>query len=554
VKTLFLLTSLLLLQQRPIGATIEGQVVRAGTTQALRESRILLTKVGGRLADSIVASTDADGRFAIANIPSGKWRVFADHDDYARAEYGQRNVTQPGSPVDLVEGQRLSNVTLALTPLGVMTGRITNREGLPVPRVFVRALKSTYAQGERKLTMFKETQSNDLGEYRLFGLTPGLYFVSAAPYRTPEIRDNAYIVPTAPGLDRFGEGWSQMTLGPRLNSGSPFHPFALTGEKYAEVFFPGTTDSQSARPVDVQPGAVVRGIDLNTVILSPVTGHRLTVQLVDASGQSVRNARWSITVAGYGITPSIRNGETATGGFEVQDLSPGRYNVSSAISVGTTVTMWGSKVIEVREGTFDDVRLVLTAPIVLPGRVIGMSASLKDASIVLRPPSGGGPPIQPDGSFSIVNVRPGDYELALTGAPPNFYISSVKLGNVDVTAGLQLASAPQQSLDVVISPNAGVVDGTVIDNAGQGASAVTVVLIPESPRRSRIDLYRVASSDTAGRFRLEGIVPGNYKVFLWESIEENSWQDPDVLRIYEDQGKPVRINDASRETIQLSIP
>jgi hypothetical protein len=256
VKTLFLLISLLLVQQRPIGASIEGQVVRAGTTQTLRESRILLTKVGGRLADSIVASTDADGRFAIANIPSGRWRVFADHDDYVRGEYGQRSITQPGSPVELVEGQRLGNLTLSLTPVGVITGRITNRNGLPVPRVFVRALKSTYTQGERKLTMVKETQSNDLGEYRLFGLTPGLYFVSAAPYLTPEIRDSVYVVPTAPGLDRPGEGRTQMTIGALLNAGAPFHPFALTGERYAEVFFPGTTDSQGARPVDVQPAAV----------------------------------------------------------------------------------------------------------------------------------------------------------------------------------------------------------------------------------------------------------------------------------------------------------
>jgi hypothetical protein len=235
-------------------------------------------------------------------------------------------------------------------------------------------------------------------------------------------------------------------------------------------------------------------------------------------------------------------------------LPPGRYNISGGIVAGASVTMSGSKVIEVREGNnFDDVRIVLAALIELRGRVSGMPALLKDATVVLRPSSGGGPPIQSDGSFSILNVRPGDYELALTGAPPNFYISSVKLGNVDVTSGLHLTSAPQPPLDVVISPNAGIVEGTVLDSTGRSVSAATVVLVPESSRRSRSDLYRAASSDTAGRFRLEGIVPGNYKVFAWEGIEENSWQDPDVLRIYEDQGKALRITDGSRETIQLSI-
>jgi hypothetical protein len=150
-------------------------------------------------------------------------------------------------------------------------------------------------------------------------------------------------------------------------------------------------------------------------------------------------------------------------------------------------------------------------------------------------------------------VRPGDYEFALTGAPPNYYVASAKMGNTDVSANLHIDAAAVQPLTIVISPNAGIIDGRVLDSAQRPSPGTTVVLVPEPSRRKRFDLYRTAATDTTGRFHLEGIIPGNYKVFAWETIEENSWQDPDVIRLYEDQGKPVRINDASRETMELSV-
>ena len=554
MKTFVLALSLLVLQQQSNTAAVQGRVIRAGTSEPLGGSRILLTKVGGRLADSIVATSDALGHFSIANIPPGTYRVFADRDDYVRAEYGQRGLSRPGSPITLAVGQHVDNMDLALIPTGAITGRITNQAGVPVPKVYVRSFKAAYAQGERTMTLVQETQSNDLGEYRLFGLTPGIYFVSAAPYTAPQIRNGTYIVPTPPSLDSFGEGQGMSSLTGLLSSGARIHPLALTGDSYAQVYYPGTLDAQGAKPIDLSPGATVPGVDLHTMLAPRVTGFRVSGQFVaGATGQNASAVRWILGSPGLGLP--IREGNSPAGAFEIADVPPGRYVITGVVggSGSLEVSLTGSSTIEVSAGNLDSIRIPITAPINLSGRATGWTPELSAAAITVRPRSGG-PPIRPDGTFSIPNVRVGDdYALTLTGAPSNYYIASAKIGDLDVTENLHLGTAPTQPLLIVLSSNAGIMEGTVLDGSRRPAAGAVIVLVPELSLRKQFDLYRVAASDTAGRFHIQGIVPGNYKVFAWEDIEENAWQDPEVIRIYEGQGKPVRINDASHEILELSL-
>ena len=68
-----------------------------------------------------------------------------------------------------------------MTPTGAISGRILNRYGEPVGNANVQALRYTYQEGRRTLTPIQTTRSNDLGEYRLFWMTPGQYVISAQP-------------------------------------------------------------------------------------------------------------------------------------------------------------------------------------------------------------------------------------------------------------------------------------------------------------------------------------------------------------------------------------
>jgi hypothetical protein len=245
--SLFVLSLLAVMQLSP-GAVVKGVAVRAGTTEPVAGARILLTKIDGKLNDSIATRADDRGRFSIANVPAGRYRIFADRDDFVRAE---------GQPIAVEATQTPRDLQLSMTPSGVITGRVVDQFNDPVAKVYVRAVKN-----ERAF----EAPTNDLGDFRIFGLPPGSYLVSAAPYLAPRIQDGRYIVPTPPAPDSPGEGQGMMQLAGLLRTGDFIHPMALSAEPYARVFYPGTTDQSAARPVDVQPGAIVSSINFRTLV------------------------------------------------------------------------------------------------------------------------------------------------------------------------------------------------------------------------------------------------------------------------------------------------
>ena len=81
----------------------------------------------------------------------------------------------------------------------------------------------------------------------------------------------------------------------------------------------------------------------------------------------------------------------------------------------------------------------------------------------------------------------------------------------------------------------------------------TVVLVPEPPFRNRLDLYDVKATDSAGRAHLTDIAPGDYRIFAWDDIPADAWQDPDFIRPYESRGMPVHVSEGSQENIELKV-
>jgi protocatechuate 3,4-dioxygenase beta subunit len=111
--------------------------------------------------------------------------------------------------------------------------------------------------------------------------------------------------------------------------------------------------------------------------------------------------------------------------------------------------------------------------------------------------------------------------------------------------GLHLLGQPRDELVVVLGTNPGTLEGRVVDVRQQPVAAATVVLIPDGGIRFRVD-HKFTSTDASGRFQMQSIPPGDYKVFAWEEVERGDWQDPDFVRDYESLGKPVRIEEGGK--------
>jgi hypothetical protein len=229
--------------------SVSGQVTDASTKTPVTEARVLLARTDGPLGESIAARTNEQGRFSMANVPAGTYRVFALDPDYLRKEHASSIVVAEGKPV--------ANISIAMTRTAVIAGRVTNEHGDPAPNVFVRAWT--------QMGQVAEAKTNDLGEYRLFGLEPGTYTISAERYLPPRIDGTFYLGPTPPCPDCMGEGEFRQQVAALLKAGAYVDPRVILGRSYPMVYFPAATDREGATPVNAPSGVVTSGIDLRLV-------------------------------------------------------------------------------------------------------------------------------------------------------------------------------------------------------------------------------------------------------------------------------------------------
>ena len=161
-------------------ATIEGQVFNALGGTPLRKATITLNRQNSGPMPSgartnYAATTDASGRYSITGVEPGAYRVNANHTGFLSMQYNARRPEGPGTALDLGRAQKMTGVDFRLTPHGVVSGKITDEDGDPVEGVQVQIMRLVYNQGKKQLQRNNSESTNDLGEYRLSGITPGKY-------------------------------------------------------------------------------------------------------------------------------------------------------------------------------------------------------------------------------------------------------------------------------------------------------------------------------------------------------------------------------------------
>ena len=125
------------------------------------------------------AVTGAGGQSLLTNIQAGSFPLHIERGGYVDKKYGQVSSNRPGTVLVLVPGQQVQDVLVSLVPTGTILGRVYDEDGEPIVGANVRAFRYQYGGEERVLAPVRQTQTNDLGEYRLYWLTPGEYYVSA---------------------------------------------------------------------------------------------------------------------------------------------------------------------------------------------------------------------------------------------------------------------------------------------------------------------------------------------------------------------------------------
>jgi len=229
--------------------------------------------------------------------------------------------------------------------------------------------------------------------------------------------------------------------------------------------------------------------------------------------------------------------------------------------------------IDVRDLDVNDVILDLKAGIVVPTHVTiaGRAAAAEDPAyrfvrfnLFSDPAIDGvrGPIYStfPDGSVNL-ELMPGQrYRMSLVAvadAPPEFrdtYLRSIKLNSREVlNDGFEFNVEPDARMEIVVGIGTGTLSGVVNEDAQTPSINTTVVLVPDSARRGRVDAYKTATTDISGKFQIDQIAPGDYRAFAWNDVDDGSWLDPEFMRRYEDRGLAVHIEEGKMASVALQL-
>jgi len=241
-------------QEQLNGASIDGTVVDRGTHRPISRARIALLRTGA-VEGSAMAMTRDDGRFEFKNVSAGEYRLYVNVEGYVGTQYLDDSNQHV---LSIVSGQRLSSLRIPISPTAVVHGRVVDKYREPISHVFVRLLRSLEDLSKPLTSLALEASTNDLGEFRIFGLAPGNYFVCAAPPRTHILLDDVYVRSSPlPSNGISSEGVSRGAIADFLERGDFIEPRALdSSPKQETVCFPGGTEVPVSKAIEIEPGRV----------------------------------------------------------------------------------------------------------------------------------------------------------------------------------------------------------------------------------------------------------------------------------------------------------
>jgi len=558
-------------------ATAEGVVTKPGGTTPLSRATVMLDPVvpsPNTKKRSVVS--EEDGRFSIRDIQPGDYRLTVESARFGRASYGQRRPDGPGAILSFAPGRQVSDLRVSMIPTGAIAGRITGPNGEPLVNATVQALKSSYQNGKKILMPAQATMTDDRGEYRLFWLPAGKYVVTASQTISLYVGIDAGRVPhftmTVPPMMESFE--ADLARGESLRAGSAITRVLEDGtrleESWAPIYYPSATEERFATALNVSAGSTVNGVNIT---VGPARVQKIrgrVVGFLPGSTPTVTLLYQDGATSGLGVFPG-RGASNFDGRFEFSGVLPGSYAVVARDTRSGLTSV--PQLVEVSDRDIEDLTLGMTPGIDLSVKMVfeasvipGNSDPLKGISVRLVPdlPGASGRDFSLPGAPNInfitplsSAIPPGDYHVQGVTSPnrepeaPSLYVKSVKLGLSDATDVVHITAGSATTLEVILTTDSGSVEGTVLGTTGLPMPNATVALVPNA--RKRHDLYQDVVTGADGRFRFQGIVQADYKLFAWEDVETGAWEDPTFMNSFESVGRLVHVSGRSNESVQLVV-
>jgi Carboxypeptidase regulatory-like domain len=509
----------------PATSIIRGRVVAADTGQPLRKAQVRI--FAPELRENRLATTDGDGKYEFKEVKAGRYTVNASKGSYVGLAYGQTRAFEPGKPLEISDGQLVEKVDFALPRGAIITGRVIDEFGEPLPDAMVSVQRYQNIGGQKRLVPAGRTaMTNDIGEYRLFAIPPGQYYLQASLRMMGMPADTD---------DRAG---------------------------YAPTYFPGTSNMAEAQRVTVRLGQVIN--DMNMALLSMRTA-RVTGTAVDSHGRPLTGGIMALPKSDsmlmmFGPPSQIK----PDGSFSLGGLTPGDYVLQTNGPPGSD---YASMDLTINGDDVTGVRLAAAPPLTVSGRLVvdpaaAQSLQASAIRIAISPAQVGMPmfgftppsPVNDDLTFE-AKGRPGKMRVVLANPMPGWAIRSVRYRGTDVTDILELrANDSITDVDIELTNRLTDVSGLVTSAKGTKVTDYTVVVFPQDRDKWTVPRYlRLTRPDQDGRYKVNGLPPGDYHLIALDYVDSTDWSDPEFLDGVRTRATPLTIGDGEIKSLDLRL-
>ncbi len=534
--------------QRGTGA-VRGRITSsAGQPLAGVTVRLFANGLTGRLD-----TTRENGAFAFEELPAAAFVLEASKAGYTTVQYGQTRVGEPAKPLVVARGQLVDNVTMSLTGGSAMAGRIVDEHGEPLEGVTVRVLQLR-SLGDRTAALSpanaRARQTDDRGMYRIYGLLPGRYLLSASTDAGPP--------PTA----------------------------AAGGSAYPPTFYPGSMNVTEASALRVVAGLDVE--DVNLVLVESNT-HRVTGVALDAAGKPAggRAVLLSVSQRSGAVMVEPRIAQAAADGtFAIDRVPPGDYAVQLTapppdaprldLKPGDVLPAplpmdFGMQYVTVVDRDPAPVSVQASRGATIEGRIVFEGAARSSSRLRIGPfPSefdhtfvvGSGFPgitMVDDEHFRMERVT-GPRRFMLSGGDSGVYLKSAVVDGVDTTDtpfDFGVKAATYHDVELVLA-TASSISGRVVDDRNAPVAGCPVFVLPVDRTRwfRQSQWMKLARTTDDGAFSMTGLPPGAYRIAAVRTLGGapeyvDDWQSPDVLEAVFSLGTAITLGEGEQSTRAL---
>jgi hypothetical protein len=430
---------------------------------------------------------------------------------------------------------------------GIITGRVRDPKGQPVSGIDVAAMRLAYSNGRPQWTTAVSKPTDDRGEFRIFWISPGTFYVGVTPS-----------LATAPQ------------------------------DSWARTFFPGVTDPNAATPLVIEDGAEISGMDFSIQASAPLPTYKISGKATNPLAvPNPATGVADIIVNTFILSPrepgpldpvnapTVQNSLPAAarpnGEFEIRNVRPSSYDLFVYYLSGAPPLQRDyidRARVEIRDSDVEGVTLQIQKGTEIRGKVVAQgttslpaSLSMDKIKINLRSrdtmPDAfaiivGAISVDAAGDFSAPDIPSARYSLQVTGLPETAYVADIRQGGNPVfNTGFTVGSQPATPLEIVVNSNGGTIDGNVQTPDHKSVAGTTVVLVPPVSDRQNAMRYKSMQTDDKGNFSMKGVPPGEYTLFAWESVPLTAWMNPDFLAKYQTSGRAVLVTQGTRMNVQL---